>query len=328
MRAKIQPLSLKSFYENYRVKLDIDLLTSPATLSGVIDNNEVSRPGVVISGFTERFAYHRCQVFGETEIMYLKELEDVQLKENLQKMASFKIPAVFVSKWLDPPDLFNDIFENSSIPVFRTHSNTQEFQRRLSDFLDDYFAPVEHVHGTLADVFGVGILYTGPSGIGKSECVLDMVERGHRLICDDVVRIKKVGDHTVIGMVNEKLGHHMEIRGLGVIDVFKLFGIRSVRDSKSIEVVVRLEKWDDGVIYERSGLDEMKTKILDVDLPLLRIPLVPGKNITVISEVIAMNYLLKLRGHNSAEEFNRRLLEQMKDNTYITRLSELDEFKG
>lgn len=328
MRAKIKPLSLKKFYEECRVKLDIDLLTSPETLHGAIDNNEVSRPGVVIAGFSGRFAFHRCQVFGETELAYLKNLDSAQMKKNLERMASFKIPAVFVSKWIETPDIFREIFEKNAIPVFRTHSNTQEFQRRLSDFLDDYFAPVDHIHGTLADVFGVGILYTGPSGIGKSECVLDMVERGHRLICDDVVRIKKVGEHTIIGMVNEKLGHHMEIRGLGVIDVFNLFGIRAVRDSKSIEVVVRLEKWDEGVVYDRSGLDEMKTKILGVDLPLLRIPLVPGKNITVISEVIAMNYLLRLRGHNSAEEFNRRLLEQMKDNTYITRLSELDEFKG
>lgn len=304
-------------------KLKLKALTAPETLTGELTVGEINRPGLALTGFTSRFAFHRVMVLGETETVYMEELPEQTLRSSLDSMFGYPIPLIMVAKGLDPPAYLIEAAERSHVPVLCSTLGTQELIRKLANILDTFFAPQTWVHGTLADVFGVGLLYIGPSGIGKSECVLDLVERGHRLVSDDLVHVTRVGDNMVVGMLgNEKLGHHMEIRGLGIVDVFRLFGIRSVRSRKSIEVVVQLSMWDDKEEYERTGLFEQKTSILDVELPLVKLPLVPGKNITVISEVIAMNYLLKLKGHHPAAEFNRRLLEQMRQDYYIDELSD------
>ncbi len=316
-------LKLEDFLKLYMEKFQLSVFTGPDTLQGELNNSEVSRPGLVLAGFTSRFAYHRSMILGETEIVYLDELPGERLREILDLMFGFQVPMIIVSKGLQPPRYMIEAADRRGIPVLGSRLGTQDLIRKLTNALETFFAPQTWVHGTLADVFGVGILYIGPSGIGKSECVLDLVERGHRLVCDDLVHVIRVGDNSLDGMLgNEKFGHHMEIRGLGIIDVFRLFGIRAVRARKRIEVVVQLSMWDEKEDYERTGLDETTTRILDVEVPLIKLPLVPGKNITVISEVIAMNYLLKLKGHNVAEEFNRRLLEQMKQEYYIDELSE------
>jgi len=316
-------LKVEDFLKRFQERFKLSVFTSPETLGGELNNSEVSRPGLVLAGFTRRFAFHRTMVLGETEIVYLEELPQDRLREILDLMFGFQVPMIIVSKGLEPPAYMVEAANNRGVPVLGSGLGTQELIRKLANALELYFAAQTWVHGSLADVFGVGLLYIGPSGIGKSECVLDLVERGHRLVCDDLVHVVRVGENSLVGMLgNEKLGHHMEIRGLGIIDVFRLFGIRSVRSRKRIEVVVQLSMWDEKEEYERTGLNEQKTEILDVELPLIKLPLVPGKNITVISEVIAMNYLLKLKGHNVAEEFNRRLLEQMKQDYYIDELSE------
>ncbi len=316
-------LKVEDFLKRFHERFKLSVFTSPETLGGELNNSEVSRPGLVLAGFTRRFAFHRTMVLGETEIVYLEELPQDRLREILDLMFGFQVPMIIVSKGLEPPTYMVEAANNRGVPVLGSGLGTQELIRKLANALELYFAAQTWVHGSLADVFGVGLLYIGPSGIGKSECVLDLVERGHRLVCDDLVHVVRVGENSLVGMLgNEKLGHHMEIRGLGIIDVFRLFGIRSVRSRKRIEVVVQLSMWDEKEEYERTGLNEQKTEILDVELPLIKLPLVPGKNITVISEVIAMNYLLKLKGHNVAEEFNRRLLEQMKQDYYIDELSE------
>ncbi|MBW7995251.1 MAG: HPr(Ser) kinase/phosphatase [Candidatus Glassbacteria bacterium] len=322
MEQKEKKLKVATIYREYRERFKLNLLTGEKTLESLIINAEVSRPGLILAGFSKRFAWDRTQVMGETEVVYMQSLKRPELKKFLDRMCGFEIPCIFVTKGLKPPPVLLEVAERHGRPVLGTSLGTQEFTRRFSTFLETHFAPHEYLHGSLADVYGVGLLYTGPSGIGKSECVLDLVERGHRLVCDDVVHIIREGDETLVGIANDKVGHHMEIRGLGIIDVFRLFGIRAVRKRKRIEVVVELVHWDDRADIDRTGLSDNTTEILAVELPLVRVPLVPGKNITVISEVIATNHLLKLKGYNSAQEFNRRLLEQMQPVDYIDEVSE------
>jgi HPr kinase/phosphorylase len=196
--------------------------------------------------------------------------------------------------------------------VLRSKLKTAEFYRRIKPIVEEAFAPRTTLHGSLADVYGVGLLFVGRSGIGKSECVLDLVERGHRLVADDVVQIARRGTDVLIGRGHELAGHHMEIRGIGLIDIPALFGVRAVRQQKRIEVVVQLEDWDNAQDADRTGLVHQETVILDVAIPRMVVPLNPGKNITVIAEVIAMNHLLRYSGVNAAEAFNQRLMGRMR----------------
>lgn len=210
------------------------------------------------------------------------------------------------------------------IAVIRTGLKTAEFYRRLKPFLDDAFAPTTTVHGSLADVFGVGLLFRGRSGIGKSECVLDLVERGHRLVADDVVHVTRRGNGVLIGRGHEVSRHYMEIRGVGLIDIHALFGVRAVRQQKRIEVVVQLEDWDNTREYDRTGLDGQETDLLDVRLPIVTVPLNPGKNLTVICEVVAMNHLLRYTGVDSAQRFNERLIGRMREKRDVQEYLEQD----
>jgi HPr kinase/phosphorylase len=195
---------------------------------------------------------------------------------------------------------------------------------RLAAHLDHVFAPSTNVHGTLVDVYGVGLLYTGKSGIGKSEVALDLVERGHRLVADDVCKVTRVAPDVLIGISSELLGHHMEIRGVGIIDIEELFGIRSIRLQKRIEVEVRLTLWSADETYERLGIEEQLTSILGVNIPILHVPISPGKNITVISEVIAMNHMLKVYGENSAVELSKKLAQRLSRQSVVQDYLESD----
>jgi HPr kinase/phosphorylase len=274
-------------------------------------NSLTHRPGLALSGYMERFAHNRIQVLGQTEISFLVSLPDAKLDERLQHLFSFDIPLFIVTKGMVPPKLFLDHAARTQTPVFQTNLSTTELITRLSIYLDNIFAPQTTIHGSLVDVYGVGLLYTGKSGIGKSECALDLVERGHRLVADDVVKITKKASQVIVGSAVEKLGHHMEVRGIGIIDIEKLFGIRAIRLQKRIEVEVRLEAWDDKKDYDRLGIDEHRTTMLGVEIPVVVIPVSPGKNITVISEVISMNHMLKIYGENTAQRFIQRLSEEI-----------------
>jgi HPr kinase/phosphorylase len=202
--------------------------------------------------------------------------------------------------------------EKRGIPIFRSSLRTAEFYTRAKQLLESHFAPTENLHGSLADIFGVGLLFVGRSGIGKSECVLDLVERGHRLVADDVVVVKRRSGDVLIGRGIPDQRHYMEIRGVGLIDVPAVFGIRAVRQQKRIEVVVRLADWHEADAADRTGLDGATTNILGVDIPRITVPLNPGKNITVVAEVIALNHLLIYSGVNPAEAFNQRLIGRMR----------------
>jgi HPr kinase/phosphorylase len=252
------------------------------------------------------------QVFGETEMTYLATLNDAEVRSRLDAVFSFDVPAVFITKGQRVPDSFLEVAGRRGVPTFRTALTTKDFYRKIKPYLEAVLAPTTTLHGSLADVHGVGLLFVGKSGVGKSECVLDLVERGHRLVADDLVLVSRRGNDVLIGKGHELQRHHMEIRGIGIIDVGTLFGIRAIRQQKRLEVVVQLEHWDETRAYTRTGLELDEAEILGVSLPRVTIPLNPGKNITVIAEVIAMNHLLRYSGVNSALAFDQRLRASMR----------------
>lgn len=281
-------------------------------LDHILSNADVSSPGLALAGYVERFVAERLQVLGETEITYLASLAAADRERIMASFFSFDLPAVIITKDQDVMPGLVDAAALGNVALLRTKWKTAEFYRRLKPVLEGEFAPTATLHGSLADVFGVGLFFTGRSGIGKSECVLDLVERGHRLVADDIVIVTKRGNDVLIGKPHELQRHHMEIRGVGLIDIPSIFGIRAVRQQKRIEVVVQLEAWDQDAGVDRTGLDTVLTRILDVEVPRITVALNPGKNITVIAEVIALNHLLKYSGVNPAEAFNERLIGKMR----------------
>jgi HPr kinase/phosphorylase len=287
-------------------------LTGQTGLGKPILSSEIHRPGLALAGYTTRFPHERAQVLGETELSYLHDLTPDIRRERLTAIFQHPMPFLVATKGMQPPPEVVEIAAKYDTAVLTTRLSTTDFVYRLSVYLDSVFALRTSQHGTLVDVYGVGLLYTGQSGIGKSECALDLVERGHRLVADDVVTITKKGPDVIVGQASEVLGHHMEVRGIGILDIEKLFGIRAVRLQKRIEVVVKLERYQEGSDYERLGLEERFTQMLGVEVPVVTIPVSPGKNITVISEVIAMNQMLKVYGENTAERFSQRLAEEIK----------------
>jgi HPr kinase/phosphorylase len=300
------------------------VLTGDAGLDRVIPSAEVSNPGLVLAGYTARFTPDRVYVLGETEISYLFALPDAERRQRILSLCQLGCPCLFVTKGLEVPPELAELGRANGVAVIRTRLKTSEFYNRLKPFLEEVFAAQTAIHGSLADVYGVGLLFLGRSGIGKSECVLDLVERGHRVVADDVVLVRRLGHDVLIGRGHEHQHHFMEIRGIGLIDIAALFGIRAVRQQKRIEVVVQLEDWDSEHPYERTGLDGEETTILDVKLPRVVVPLNPGKNITVIAEVVAMRHLLKYSGVDSAREFNERLIGRMQEQRQIREYLEED----
>jgi HPr kinase/phosphorylase len=305
-------LTVGRLIERMRETLELEHDATTDGLDRLIESPNVSSPGLVLAGYIDRFPSRRLQVLGETEITYLKSLDPDIRRQHLETFFSFPIPCLFVTKGQQPgPDL-KAIAAKAGVAVICSRLKTNEFYTRIKPWLEEEFAPSTNLHGSLSDIFGVGLLFVGRSGIGKSECVLDLVERGHRLVADDLVIATRRGNGVLIGRGHEMQRHHMEIRGVGLVDIPAIFGVRAVRQQKRIEVVVQLEEWQHDAPIDRTGLDTEITTILDVELPKVRVPLNPGKNITVIAEVIAMNHLLKYSGVDPAERFNERLVRQMR----------------
>lgn len=305
-------LTVEKLYQARNRDLELTLLAgTDGAMKKPINNAELHRPGLALTGFFERFASKRIQVLGETELTYMTRLPGDRLIEVADKMFSYDVPMVIISKAITPPLEFIHVADKHNTAIFSSRLTTAILAARLSAYLDHAFAPSINVHGTLVDVYGVGLLYTGKSGIGKSEVALDLVERGHRLVADDVVKITRAAPDVLIGSGSELLGHHMEIRGVGIIDIEELFGIRAIRLQKRIEVEVRLTLWSETADYERLGIQDKNTTVLGVEIPLVNVPISPGKNITVISEVIAMNHMLKVYGENSALEFTKKLSQRL-----------------
>jgi len=293
--------------------LQLESLTGEQGLDRQLPNQDATTPGLVLAGYTERFVSDRLHVMGETEMHYLQSLDEAARHKAIETFLGYDLPCVFITKGQDAPPLLLSLARERGIPILRTKLKTGEFFRRLKPILEDAFAPRTTLHGSLADVYGVGLLFTGRSGIGKSECVLDLVERGHRLVADDIVLVSRKGNDILIGQGHELAAHHMEIRGVGLIDVKALFGIRSVRAQKRIEVVVQLEDWEKSKDGDRTGLTRQETSILDITIPKVVVGLNPGKNLTVISEIVAMAHLLRLTGVDVASAFNDRLIKRMRE---------------
>jgi len=306
----VRVLPVEDFYRDKREIYDLELLTEKPTSAHPITVREINRPGMCLAGFTGNFLHERIQILGETEIHYLQTLSPDDVAAAVERLLQFPLVCIVICKRLQPPESLLRRANQRGIPVFRTPKSTTPFIHSLTDQLTVFFAPRESLHGSLADVYGVGLLFTGKSGIGKSETALDLVERGHRLVADDVVEVMRKGDDVLIGTGRKMLEHCMEIRGIGVIDVRAIFGINAIRIQKRIEVVVQLEEWSNERDYDRHGLDRATTRILDVEIPQVTIPIFPGKNITVLAEVVALEHMLRTYGWNAAEELQDRLLKK------------------
>jgi HPr kinase/phosphorylase len=306
-------LTLREILARRGDPLQLEPLTGEVGLDRPIPDPEVASPGLALAGYTGRFMPRRLHVLGETEISYLNALDPGERRSRLEKFFDFDLPCVFVTKGQEVPTELLDLARVRGIPLLRSKLKTAEFYRRIKPIVEEAFAPRTTLHGSLADVYGVGLLFIGQSGIGKSECVLDLVERGHRLVADDIVQVVRRGSDILIGSGHELAAHHMEIRGVGLVDIPALFGIRSVRQQKRIEVVVQLEAWEKAKDSDRTGLQQLETTILEVTIPRVIVPLNPGKNITVISEVVAMMHLLRFAGVDVAAAFNQRLIRKMRE---------------
>ena len=304
-------ISVQEVFDVKRETLGLEVMNPVVSLDGTTDDADVTSPGLALAGHVQRVPDGRLWVFGETEMSYMATLDEVEARLRLEEFFSFDIPAVFVTKKQEIPSYFLEVATARCIPVLRSSESTRDFYRRLKPFLEMALAPATAVHGSLADVYGVGLLFIGESGVGKSECVLDLVERGHRLVADDLILVRRTGNDVLIGRGHELQRHHMEIRGVGIIDISALFGVTAIRQQKRIEVVVHLEMWDQNNHYTRTGLDGGTHDILGVPIPKVTVPLNPGKNVTVISEVVAMNHLLTYSGINAAEAFDKRLRQYL-----------------
>lgn len=309
----MQTLSAARLFEDQREELQVEQLTESLASRREITVSDIHRPGMALMGFVENFLPERIQIIAQTELTYLATLSPAAVSAAIERLFQFEMPLIVVCKGLEVPPFLIECANAKQVPVLRTAQSTTPFIHSLTAYLDYMFAPQVNVHGSLVDVYGCGLLFTGRSAIGKSETALDLVERGQRLVADDVVTITRRHGDVLIGAGNQLLRHHMEIRGLGIIDVQSIFGIRSIRLQKRVEVEVQLTEWSSEADYERVGLDERMTEHLGVKIPLVVVPITPGKNITVIAEVIALNYLVKVYGgYSPAERLNQHLIELMK----------------
>lgn len=288
--------------------------------ANLIATSDINRPGMALAGYTGVFLRERIQIVGTTELSYLATLTPEQQHEAVHRLFSLRPPCVIVTKGLSLPTLWKTEAEEFSVPVLLTPMDTTPFIHALAAFIDYRLAAQDFVNGELVDVFGVGLLITGDSGIGKSECALDLVDRGHRLIADDLVKVLRRGTGIVMGYSaarSSELAHHIEIRGVGIVDVYSLYGVRAIRIQKRIEVEVKLVQWKQGMDYERTGIEEKLTDILGVRIPRVTIPVIPGKNLALVLEVIAKNHILKVFGYHPAKVFDDALTSVMSKSPMI-----------
>ena len=306
-------VSVGDVFKQYGEHLALALVAGQDGLGNVLTTSDVHRPGLALAGFVGLFTYDRVQVLGNTEMLYLVGQTSQHQREILETIFQFDIPCLVITDDNEVLPMMVELADQRHIPLFKTPYSTTKFAHLFSYHLDDVFAPRTAIHGSLVDVYGIGLLFIGRSGIGKSEIAIDLVERGHRLVADDVVLVSRKLQGMIVGSSGETLRDHMEIRGLGIVNVRNMFGVRAVRLQKRVELVVKLVEWDESAVYDRIGLDEDYVGILDVEIPQVTVPIYPGKNITVIAEAIALNYQLKIQGYHTAQEFNRRLVERMKN---------------
>lgn len=303
--------------------LDNFNLTLVAGADGIhreILSNDISRPGFEMTGFFEYYPKERIQIIGKTEMNYFLRLSPEEQYDRARRLCTDVTPGIVVSNWLDIPEVLIDAANDAGVPILKSPRTTNRVIVRITNFLGSKYAPTTAVHGVLVDIYGVGVLIMGKSGVGKSETALELVKRGHRLVADDSVEIRQEDYDTLIGNAPPLIKHLLEIRGLGILNVMTLFGAGAVIRNKRISYVIQLELWDDKKQYERLGIEEDSMTIMDVTLPKATIPVRPGRNLAVIIEVAAMNFRLKRMGVNAAEDFSEQLttmIENKGENNYF-----------
>ncbi len=306
-------ISVKEFEQDCRNELDLILMAGHEGIGKRITESQVQKMGLALTGFTRYTNPNRIQIIGNTELAYYNTLDSHYKEEVIDKICSLNLSCVVVTRNLQIPEILLKKADEKGIPIFRSSLRSFQFIEKVTKYLEEKLALTTSIHGVLMDIFGVGVLIVGKSGIGKSECALDLIIKGHRLVADDMVHIRKRPPNSLIGSGFDVIQHHMEIRGLGIINIRNLFGVEAIRERKKIELVVELVDWNANQEYDRLGFEEEKYSILGVELPMLRIPVTPGRNLTTIIEVAARNHLLKIMGYDSALEFEKRLLHRIEE---------------
>lgn len=293
-------------------ELSLEQLVMPRSAETIlITVARVNRPGLPLTGFYDYFEKERIEIIGKAEHLFLERESEEDRRRTLESFFSHQPVAVVLSTGLDAPDPMIEMAEKYGVPLMRTQEKTSNFMAGLIAFLNMQLAPKITHHGVLVEVYGEGVLLLGDSGIGKSETAIELVKRGHRLIADDAVEIKRISPTSLVGQAPELIRHYVELRGIGIVDVRRLFGMGAVKEEEEISLIINMEPWQEGKMYDRLGIDEQKTEILGIEVPSIVIPVRPGRNLSIIIEVAAMNLRLKKLGHNTAQEFNRRLMESM-----------------
>ncbi|WP_071393592.1 HPr(Ser) kinase/phosphatase [Bacillus tuaregi] len=287
----------------------LELLSGEEGINRPVTTSDISRPGIELAGYFDYYPANRIQLLGMTEMTFASKLNESERDYRLERLCTDVTPGIIITRGLEAPEVLLEAAERESVPVMRSKQKTTRFSGQLTNFLESKLAPTTAVHGVLVDIYGVGVMITGQSGVGKSETALELVKRGHRLVADDCVEIRQEDENTLVGTSPELIEHLLEIRGLGIIDVMTLFGAGSVLKHKKISLVISLENWDQQKQYDRLGIDEEKVKIIDTDVTKITIPVRPGRNLAIIIEVAAMNFRLKRMGVNAAEQFTNRLSE-------------------
>ncbi len=294
--------------------LRLSVLSGGSHLDNPITHPRVQKPGLAFAGYYEYIKPGRVQIIGESETEYLKTLTEEERHERLDRITSLPVPVFVITKGIEPLPGFLSLSQSREVPVLSSPALSSTVIKGISYFLEDHLVPSTSLHGVLLEIYGLGVLLIGESGVGKSESALDLITRGHSLVADDKVAVKRYPNGELVGYSEGPLRHHMELRGIGIINVQDLFGLASVRERTTIDLVVELEHWQDGRAYERLGLDESVFHILETPCPYIRMPVAMGRNISILVEIAARNHVLKLQGHHSAREFARKLEAQLERN--------------
>lgn len=294
-------------------KFDMELVSGEEGINRPITTTDISRPGLEIAGYFEYYPAERLQLLGKTELTFFEKLDPRDKAYRMEKLCTDITPGIIVTRDMEVPPELIEAAERESVPVLRSKQKTTRLSSHLTNYLESKLAPTTAVHGVLVDIYGIGVLITGKSGVGKSETALELVKRGHRLVADDCVEIRQEDIGTLVGNSPDLIEHLLEIRGLGIINVMTLFGAGAVRSHKRISLIIDLEIWDQKKSYDRLGLDEVTMKIIDTEVTKLTVPVRPGRNLAVIIEVAAMNFRLKRMGVNAAEQFTNRLSDVIDD---------------
>lgn len=300
--------------KDIKEQFNLTIMSGEEGIGRHIAISDISRPGIEMAGYFNHYPSNRIQLLGKTEISFFELLKPKERVNRMMKLCASDTPVIIIAHEMEVPIELITASNKNSVPVLTTKMPTTRFSSKLTNFLESKLAPTTAIHGVLVDIYGVGVLITGKSGVGKSETALELVKRGHRLVADDCVEIRQEGENTLVGSAPKLIEHLLEIRGLGIIDIMTLFGASAIRSYKRITLVIELEIWDEKKVYDRLGLEENKLEIIDTAITKLTVPVRPGRNLAVIIEVAAMNHRLKRMGVNAAEDFAKRLEDVITEN--------------